>query len=163
LTVSAYRRRPITTYAAAGKTRQITITDEGLDGLHLHVINETAEPLNGYVELLLLKDSHVVVARKEISCQLPRRARQTFESDDILDRFYDVSYAYRFGPPKHDVVIATLYDEQHNTLSEAVSFLAPARPRVVIGMQLGSACRGDGRRRLSGYNEIRSLLAKRVL
>ena len=42
-------------------SRQITVTDEGLDGLHLHVINETAEPLDGFVELLLLKDEHVVV------------------------------------------------------------------------------------------------------
>jgi beta-mannosidase len=110
------------------RTRQITITDEGLDGVHLHVVNETAEPLNGYVELLLLKDCHVVVARKEVPCQLPGRARRTFESDDLLDRFFDVSYAYRFGPPKHDVVVATLYDDQHGALSEAFHFMQQRNP-----------------------------------
>ena len=63
--------------------RQITITDEGLDGLHLHVINETATSLYGSVELLLLKDEHVVVARQEVPCQIPPRARQTFASDAL--------------------------------------------------------------------------------
>jgi beta-mannosidase len=41
--------------------RQITLTDEGLDGLHLHVTNETAQPLDGHVELLLLKDGHIII------------------------------------------------------------------------------------------------------
>src|SRR5205085_2786646 len=62
------------------RPQQITLTDEGLDGLHLHVINETAEPLTGSVELLLLKDERVVVARKEVPCPLGPRAQRTFAS-----------------------------------------------------------------------------------
>jgi beta-mannosidase len=118
------------------QTRQITITDEGLDGLHIHVINETAEPLNAHVELMLLKDSHVVVARKEVPCQLAGRSCKTLESENLLDRFYDVTYAYRFGAPKHDVVIATLYDEQHGVLSEAYYFVQQRDPVLLPACNL---------------------------
>ena len=68
------------------RARQITLTDEGLDGLHLHLTNELPEPLHGSVELLLLKDEHVVVARKEVPCAVRARGQQTFASDAILGR-----------------------------------------------------------------------------
>jgi beta-mannosidase len=110
------------------QNRQVTITDEGLDGLHLHIINETTQPLNGSVELLLLKDAHIVTARQEVPCQLLPRSRQTLESDAMLDRFYDVSYAYRFGPAKHDVVVATLYDDKHQAISDAYHFMHQREP-----------------------------------
>src|SRR5205823_6643536 len=97
---------------------QIGITDEGLDGLQLHVVNETADPFRGCVELMLLKDDHIVVARRESACAIAPRRQSTFESDALLDGFYDIAYAYRFGPPKHDVAIATLYDGEHRVLGE---------------------------------------------
>lgn len=118
------------------QTRQITITDEGLDGLDLHVTNESAEPLEGFVELLLLKDEHVVVARQEIPCQVSARVQRTFGSDAILDGFYDVTYAYRFGPPKHDLAIATLFDNQHRMLSEAFYFVKARDPAFLPAVQV---------------------------
>jgi beta-mannosidase len=108
--------------------RQITVTDEGLDGLHLHVTNETAEPLAGFVELLLLKDGHVAVAQREVPCRLAPRGRQTFTSSALLAAFHDVTYAYRFGPPQHDVAVATLFDDRHEVLSEAFHFVTPREP-----------------------------------
>jgi beta-mannosidase len=118
------------------RRRQITLTDEGLDGLHLHVTNETAEPLTGWVELLLLKDERVVVARKEAPCQLAPRARQTFGSEALLDGFFDITYSYRFGPPQHDVTVATLFDDQHGVLSEAFHFVRPRDPAFLPAVHL---------------------------
>jgi beta-mannosidase len=112
------------------QSRQITLTNEGLDGLHLHLINETFEPLSGHVELLLLKDGHITVARREVFCSLPARGQQTFDSDALLDGFQDVTYCYRFGPPGHDVAIATLFDDQRNVLSEAYHFVQRRQPTV---------------------------------
>ena len=113
------------------RNRQITLTDEGLNGLHLHAINETAEPLHGFVEVLLLKEPSTVVVRQEVPIQLADRSRQMLNVDEILGGFYDVSYAYRFGPPHHDVVIATLYDTDHRVLSEAFHFIRRREPAVV--------------------------------
>ena len=120
----------------AWASRQITVTDEGLDGLHLHAINETAEPFRGTVEVLLLKDQHIVVARQSARCELEARGRQTFSADQILGAFYDVTYAYRFGPPKHDVVIATLFDEQNRAQSEAFYFVHQQEPAMLSDMKL---------------------------
>lgn len=126
------------------QTRQITVTDEGLDGLHLHISNETAEPFNGYVELMLLKDQHVVVARQEARCMVAPRSRRTLTSDELLNGFYDVCYAYRFGPPKHDLVVATLYDDQHEVASEAFHFLQQREPAILQAVQVGGTARMVG-------------------
>jgi beta-mannosidase len=116
--------------------RQVSVTDEGLDGLHLHVTNETAAPLNGFVELLLLKDGHITVARAEAACTLPAWGRQTFASDALLDGFRDVTYAYRFGPPGHDLAVATLYDDQHHVLSEAFHFVQAREPAFLAAVSV---------------------------
>ena len=105
-------------------TRQLLMTDEGLDGLHLHVINETRDPLRGFLELTLLKDQHTVVARQETAVDLLPRATMTIGSDELLGRFCDVTYAYRFGPPTHDLAVATLFDADREVVSEAVYFVA---------------------------------------
>lgn len=111
--------------------RQIMLTDEGLEGLHVHVINETAEPLAGTVELVLLKDQHIVVARSEAPCTVAPRSQCTLHSDAILNGFYDVAYAYRFGPPKHDMAIATLFDERREIIDEAYFFPLRTEPRLL--------------------------------
>ncbi len=118
------------------RPRQITLTDEGLDGLHLHVVNETAEPLRGSVELLLLQDGHVVVARREVPCEAPPRGLLTLDSAALLGGFYDVTYAYRFGSPQHDLAVATLFDERHDVLSEAVYFVKACEPALLPAVRL---------------------------
>ncbi|MEK6260650.1 MAG: glycoside hydrolase family 2 protein [Planctomycetota bacterium] len=113
------------------RNRQITLTDEGLNGLHLHVTNETSEPLQGFVEVLLLKEPSTVVVRQEAPVELAGRSHQMLNADEIVGGFYDVSYAYRFGPPHHDVVMATLYDADHQVMSEAFHFIRRLEPAVV--------------------------------
>ncbi len=104
-------------------SRQLTISDEGLNGLHLHLTNETSNPCDGFLEVTLLKQPQTIVARQEIAINIAGRSRQTFSGDDILGRFYDVSYAYRFGPPHHDVVMVTWRDTDRQCLSEAFHFI----------------------------------------
>jgi beta-mannosidase len=122
----------------AWQTRQIIITDEGLDGLHLHIINESAGPFDGFVELLLISEPQTIIARQEMRCSVPARTRQTLQSDEILNGFYDVSYAYRFGPAKHDIVIATLFDERHEVVSEAVHFMHQRVPAYFSDVQVSA-------------------------
>ena len=118
------------------QNRQITITDEGLNGLHLHLLNETAEVMNGFVEVLLLKEPQTIVARHEVPCALAARSRQMKSVDEIVGSFYDVSYAYRFGPPSHDVVVVTLYDADHRIVSEAFHFVRRREPAVLANVSL---------------------------
>ncbi len=105
------------------QNRQILLTDEGLNGLDAHVINECVEPLSGFVEVTLLKEPNVIIARHETSLDLKGRGQTVLSADELLGSFYDVSYAYRFGPPHHDIVVATLLDADRNVLSEAFHFV----------------------------------------
>lgn len=100
----------------------VSLTDEGLDGVHLHVINELNQPLSGTLELRLLHAGHTPVAHGKVACNVAPRSTSTFTSDEMLQGFYDVAYVYRFGPPKHEVVIATLYGTDGAVLHEACLF-----------------------------------------
>jgi beta-mannosidase len=111
----------------------VVFTDEGLDGIHAHVVNESSEPLSAKLELTLLRDGHVVVARAATPCEVPPRSITTFESDALLGAFYDTSYAYRFGPPNHDVAIATLFGPRGDVIAEACHFPQASEPKRVAG------------------------------
>jgi beta-mannosidase len=104
-------------------TRQVTLTDEGLNGLDIHLTNETTEKISGTLEVVLLREPNTVVVQREIPISVAARSRETLCADEILERFYDVTYAYRFGPPQHDVVAVTWYDDQRQVLSEAFHFI----------------------------------------
>jgi beta-mannosidase len=92
------------------QSRAILITDEGLDGLHAHVVNDLDEPLSATVTLTLIRAGAVVVASGSASCDVGPRQSATFSADRLLDGFHDVAYAYRFGPPAHDVAAFVLED-----------------------------------------------------
>ncbi len=102
------------------QTRQLTLTDEGLDGLHVHLVNETAESVEGFVEVQLLREPNVSVARHEIAVEVGARSLETLSVDEILGVFYDVNYAYRFGPQSHHVVIASWLTAGREIISESV-------------------------------------------
>jgi beta-mannosidase len=85
-------------------------------------------PCGGSLEVILLKEPNVVVARQEVEVHLAARGRLRQSVDQILGRFYDCNYVYRFGPPHHDVVIATWYDEQRQVVSDAFHFIHRREP-----------------------------------
>jgi beta-mannosidase len=102
---------------------QILLSDEGLDGLALHVLNETAEPLAAVVHLDCLKRGSVSVATAEQSVTVPARGSISISSQTLLESFFDISRAYRFGPPEHGITIATLRcTASGEILSEAFHF-----------------------------------------
>jgi beta-mannosidase len=102
---------------------QLTVSDEGLNGLDLHLTNESSEPCAGSIEVMLLKEPNIVVARKETTVELPARSQHRVGVDELLGRFCDVTHAYRFGPPSHDVAIATWLDEERQVVCEAFHFV----------------------------------------
>jgi beta-mannosidase len=100
---------------------QVLLTDEGVNGLAVHLINETAEGVACMLELALLDETGTVLtAARPVT--LPPRSNQALAAYEILGRFIDVNYAYRFGPPTHRAVRARL-SRDGATLSETFYFL----------------------------------------
>lgn len=115
---------------------QLLITDEGLNGLDLHVIHEGAQPLELILDLQALRDGQRVVIEGQRVFSLAGRSQQRFSSTDVLGRFFDLTYAYRFGPPAHDLCVATLRDAHSQAvLAWAVHLPQRALPRAELGWQ----------------------------
>jgi beta-mannosidase len=99
------------------------ITDEGLDGLDVHLINETAVPIDARLELACLRDGATKVASASKDITLAARSTARIQASDLLGQFFDFTYAYRFGPRAHDATVITLYDKASDAvLSEAFHF-----------------------------------------
>ncbi len=86
----------------------LVATDEGLNGVVLHVVNDKGSALSGTIEVTLYRAGEVVVARAQQTIVLNARETRTISVDAMLDRFVDSAYAYRFGPPTHDLLVAQL-------------------------------------------------------
>ncbi len=104
------------------QTRQLTITDEGLDGLHLHLTNETSEPIEGFLEVQLLREPNIVTAKHEVPVTIASHSKVMRSADELIGHFTDIGYAYRFGPQAHHVVVATWFNADREVLSEAFHF-----------------------------------------
>jgi beta-mannosidase len=133
----------------------VALTDEGLDGIHAHVVNERSKPLVGRLELRLLRCGHTVIAHGKVECRVEPLSKTTFNTDVILQGFYDAGYVYRFGPPKHDVVVATLYGLDDTVLHETCHFPQShdLHARVSGGLSAQAYPEGDDTYRLTLSSE----------
>lgn len=84
------------------------ITDEGQNGLRLHAVNDGAEAIPARVSVALLRAGKLPTATGEAEIMVPARGVLAVDVDTLLEGFRDPAYAYRFGPPDHDVVVARL-------------------------------------------------------
>jgi len=114
--------RPKPAYYAVRRAMQpvaLAITDEGANGLHVHVANDRACDLPGVVRIALFRDGRVCTATGSAAVTVPARGSACLGADAMLGRFYDVAYAYRFGAPGHDLVVATFHDASGTRLADA--------------------------------------------
>lgn len=94
----------------------IFFTDEGLNGLQLHAVNDTAAPVVAEVQIAVYRQRATLVATTTADLQLPPREGIERQVDALFGSFMDLTYAYRFGPPGHDLVVATLRDKDSQRL-----------------------------------------------
>lgn len=102
---------------------RVTITDEGLNGLDLHLANETAQSRTLQLRLCALRNGRTPVLNAKSDVDLAPRETRTINAFQIIGSFFDISYSYRFQPPQHDTTVATLIDKDSGeVLSEAFHF-----------------------------------------
>jgi len=114
--------------------------DEGLGGIVAHVANDSSEPLAGRLRAALYRDLEVPVGEATVAIELAAHSQLAQDVEEMLGRFVDVSYAYRFGEPQQDVVALTLERESPAGL-EIVSqaFRLPAGRPLAREASLGLA------------------------
>lgn len=87
---------------------QVLFTDEGNNGLDVHVVNESNVTLDLDLEVRCLRDGRQKVVSGKLGLSIEARAKCKIACTDLLGAFFDTTYAFRFGPPSHDVTVARL-------------------------------------------------------
>jgi beta-mannosidase len=122
------------------------ISDEGGNGLVIHVANDGGEPLAGELELTLYHAGEVQVATERRAIDVAPRTAIEIGAASLFEGFLDLSYAYRFGPPSHDLVVATLRAPSGATLAQAFHFPLgwPSARELDVGLTATATLNGDG-------------------
>jgi beta-mannosidase len=123
----------------------VNITDEGGNGLFVHVVNEAGVALDAQLDVCAYNDSAAVVAQASRTIQVAARGALCIPSAAYFDGFLDLSAAYRFGPPPAQVVVATLRDGAGKRLSESFHFLGglPSHREEDVGLSATVTGRSD--------------------
>jgi beta-mannosidase len=109
--LDALGRRKSAWYALqrASRVRHVILTDEGLNGLVVHIVNEADSPLRATLRIACFRQDHPIRTEERMVALGPRSvAALSFAA--LVPGFFDVTYAYRFGPRVHEVTMAELHD-----------------------------------------------------
>ncbi|MDF2120072.1 glycoside hydrolase family 2 protein [Roseiarcaceae bacterium H3SJ34-1] len=124
---------------------QLLASDEGVNGLQAHVLNERARTLRAILSLECLRDGHVRVAQGAQEIEVSGRSTLAVSATALLGGFFDTTYAYRFGPPAHDANVLRLTDrDSGDLLVEAVHFPSGrGQERHDAGLEAAAERQGD--------------------
>lgn len=122
------------------------LTDLGLDGLEAVLVNDTATPRRGTLQVRATSADGAVDLRAEHPVDVPARASTSVLLDAVLG-FRDLAYVYRFGPRTYDAVAVTWCDDDTaETLGEAVHLVGGPVPTSTeaAGLQARGGRDADG-------------------
>lgn len=127
---------PKATYFAlkrAFRPVHLGLTDEGLNGFGIHLVNETTAAHDLTLSLACYGETQHPLVRVERPVTLAPRSAASLSSDALIGRFFDITRAYRFGPAAHDATVARLTDAAGRLVAEATHVLPgrAAAPRDI--------------------------------
>ena len=108
-----------------------TWVDQGLNGLSLHLVNDTAQPQTGQVDVVLYTQGNTRVAACQVNAAVAPRQTWVWPLAEGLPGFVDVTWAHRFGPPAVELVVATWRSDQGQPLGQALYF----DPKLMLAFQ----------------------------
>jgi beta-mannosidase len=106
----------------------LSSADEGLNGLWLHAVNDTAESIELDLRVALYFGGHMRGEPARTRLNIPARGCRAVHADALFSGFLDLTYAYRFGPPGLDVVASTLRDPATGALRAAAYYFPGSLP-----------------------------------
>lgn len=136
--VDSFGRPKAPWYAVARASAPVAVlaTDEGINGLSLHLVNDTSTPVEGTLVVGLHTYAHSV---EQAFCEVvvPARGGHRVHADALFDGFRDLTYAYCFGPRSYELVTADLVDATGRVLADT-AYLPGGPARVAdpdVGLQ----------------------------
>ena len=127
----------------------IWTTDEGLNGVDIHIANDSDARLEAWLRVALYRNGELKISESERLIAIPEHTTLTFGVEEILGRFVDAAYAYRFGPPGHDLIATSLHADRGD-FPFAQAFRSPGgrsaerRPIDELGVAVEARLLDDG-------------------
>jgi beta-mannosidase len=140
-------------------------TDEGLGGVAVHVANDHPDPLSARLRVALYRDLEQQVGEAHEPLEVGGHDAHESNVETLLGRFVDAGWAYRFGPPGQDLIVASVErdgdgdgegDGDAQLLAQSVRFPAgrpvTAESSARIGLQASAEPLPGGSVRLSVHS-----------
>jgi len=87
----------------------ISLTDESVNGIDAHISNELLKDVNVTLIITALNNDDVTILNTTKTLIIPSNSTITLNVEKIVKQFHDLTYTYKFGPPKIKVLKASLY------------------------------------------------------
>ena len=87
----------------------IWTTDEGLDGIDIHIANDQPKPFACTLRVAMYRHDGTRTAEAERDILVASREVERIGVEELLGRFVDANFAYQFGPQDHEVVVASVH------------------------------------------------------
>lgn len=134
----------------------IWLVDERTGGVIAHVANDAPAALPVRLRVSLYTDQEIPVGSGEERLEVPPHGSATRDVETLIGHFVDAAWAYRFGPPAQDTIVASLFrdgEQGAELLSQAFHFPA-GRPMSVeperrLGLAAAIGPAADGTIRLT--------------
>ncbi|WP_241383836.1 glycosyl hydrolase 2 galactose-binding domain-containing protein [Rhodococcus sp. CH91] len=123
----------------------VLLTEDGLDGLRIDAINDTADVLDVTLQLQAHTPSGALPVDVSLPLHLGPHERAVFSWATVTGGFTDVNFAYRFGPRTFETATARLLDSRGATISESVHLVGGPARAVERAIGLRATARPVGR------------------
>ena len=123
----------------------LLLSDEGLGGPRLHAVNDGPAPVEATVSARLWRQGSIQVAAGQRTISIPARGQIEVHADALFERFFDLSWAYRFGPAGYDALAATMVVGE-TVVAEAFFWPQgmPVEREADLGLRAVATPRDDG-------------------
>ena len=124
--IDALGRRKSAWYALRRTFAPVAVlaTDEGLNGLRLHVVNDGADELVADLRVRLFVGEHAV-EEAAAPVRVPGHGATTVDTAGLFAGFRDLTDAYGFGPNQYSAVLAELIDPTNSVVADLVWLPGP--------------------------------------
>lgn len=123
--------------ARASAPFAVLCTDEGVNGLDVHLVNDGPEVVEGTLVVGLHTAAHCSESAS-IPVRVPAQGSVRRGVEEILGGFRDVTHAFRFGPRVLELVTADVVDEGGSVLARG-AFVVDGPQRTIdpeLGLQV---------------------------
>jgi len=124
----------------------LVFTDEGLNGAFVHIVNERSEAWSGALRVQLFRNGELEIDRGQREVSVAPGRTLAVAATSLFEHLPDTTYAYRFGPPSHDLVVASLVAADGSVVCEAFHFPVsrPSRQESDLGLSATARLAPDG-------------------